>query len=42
MTALTDVILRGQSLASTAGNLGVLACFGVMFFALGAARVKYE
>ena len=41
MTALTDVILRGQTLASTASSLGVLACFGLVFFVLGAVRIKY-
>lgn len=42
MNALTDVMLRGKSLAATATNLAVLAGFGVLFFALGVARVKYE
>ena len=35
------VILRGQTLASTASSLGVLACFGLVFFVLGAVRIKY-
>jgi ABC-2 type transport system permease protein len=42
MAALTDVTLRGQSLASTLSNLGVLACFGVAFFILGVSRTKFE
>ena len=42
MAALSDIVLRGQSLVATGTNLLALAGFGVAFFALGAARVKYE
>lgn len=42
MTALNDVVLRGRSLSSTAPNLLVLACFGLVFFVLGVWRTKFE
>jgi len=42
MTALSDVVLRGGSLQSTAPNLLVLAGFGLVFFVLGTARTKFE
>lgn len=42
MTALTDVVLEGKSLASTWTNLLALVGFGVLFFVLGASRVKFE
>jgi ABC-2 type transport system permease protein len=42
MVALSDIVLRGRTLASTWVNILVLAGFGVLFFAFGAARVKYE
>ncbi len=42
MAALTDIVLGGKSLAATGMNLLALAGFGVAFFVLGAARVKYE
>lgn len=42
MSALTDVVLRGKGLSSTIPSLAVLACFGVVFFVLGALRTKFE
>lgn len=42
MNALNDVMLRGKTLTATAPNLAALVAFGVVFFVLGAARVKYE
>lgn len=42
MAALNDVVLRGKSLLSTAPNLLVMACFGLVFLVLGAVRTKFE
>lgn len=42
INAFTDIIVRGQELAGVATQIGVLAIFVVVFFAIGAWRFRFD
>ncbi len=42
INAFTDIIVRGQGLADVTQQIGVLAIFAVLFFAIGAWRFRFD
>ncbi len=42
INAFTDIIVRGQELAGVTTQIGILALFAVLFFAIGAWRFRFD
>jgi ABC-2 type transport system permease protein len=42
ISALSDIIVRGQNLTGVTTQIGVLALFAVLFFVIGAWRFRFD